>query len=194
MVCNLCYYCYLWKCDLGLHYFNLYGKHTILIFHFDFVFCFFFLIPLIFSLTFPLTFPLQAGEKFCSMDEINGEIWPKCPDGNTVINRTCPVGRVGFKSRTCAGSTWQPVSSKCISQELSKVFNSAEVSLHYLMVLWDWDSVFTFSYMTFFSPTVRLNLNNFLFYFKKEKGHKSNINDYYFLLLYVINVNIDFCA
>lgn len=106
----------------------VYGKHNLLIIHFA-----------LFCLMFLLLF-LQAGEKFCSMDEINGEIWPKCPDGNTVINRTCPVGRVGFKSRTCIQSTWQPVYSKCISQELSKVMNSAEVSVHYSMVLCDFFS------------------------------------------------------
>lgn len=91
-------------------------------------------------LSYVFFFFLQAGEKFCSMDEINGEIWPKCPDGNTVINRTCPVGRVGFKSRTCTHSTWQPVYSKCISEELGKVLNSAEVSVHYSMVLCDFFS------------------------------------------------------
>lgn len=71
---------------------------------------------------------LTAGEKFCKVDDINGEIWPKTPDGDTVINRTCPEGRVGYKSRTCKGTTWQPVFSKCIEQELDKVLNAADVS------------------------------------------------------------------
>lgn len=78
---------------------------------------------------------LQAGERFCSEDEINGEIWPKTPDGDTVINRTCPDGRVGYKSRTCKGSTWQLVFSQCVNVELDKVLNSADVSVHLLSLL-----------------------------------------------------------
>lgn len=69
---------------------------------------------------------IYAGEKFCSEEDLNGEIWPKAPDGDTVINRTCPDGRVGYKSRTCKGSTWQPVFSKCVNLELSKVANNAD--------------------------------------------------------------------
>lgn len=61
---------------------------------------------------------------------MNGEIWPKTPAGDTVINRTCTHGRVGYKSRTCEGSTWQPVFFKCVNQELSKVAHNAEVSRH----------------------------------------------------------------
>lgn len=72
----------------------------------------------------------QAGEKFCTEEDLNGEIWPKTPSGDTVINRTCPQGRVGFKSRTCDDSAWQPVFSKCVNQELSKVAHTADVSIH----------------------------------------------------------------
>nr|XP_046228186.1 adhesion G protein-coupled receptor F4 [Scatophagus argus] len=69
---------------------------------------------------------IYAGAKFCSEEELNGEIWPKTPDGDTVINHTCPVGRVGFKSRTCIGSIWQMVFHSCVSQELKKVLNAAD--------------------------------------------------------------------
>lgn len=72
---------------------------------------------------------LQVGEKFCSKEDINGEIWPKTPDGDTVINRTCTGSRVGYKSRTCKGSTWQPVFSKCVKKELEEVSNDADVSI-----------------------------------------------------------------
>lgn len=72
----------------------------------------------------------QVGEKFCSEEDLNGELWPKAPAGDTVINRTCPHGRVGYKSRTCEGSTWQPVFSKCVNLELSEVANNADVSIH----------------------------------------------------------------
>lgn len=73
---------------------------------------------------------IEVGQKFCSEEVLNGEIWPKAPDGDTVINRTCPDGRVGFKSRTCEGSTWQPVFYKCVNQELSKVAHTADVSIN----------------------------------------------------------------
>ncbi|XP_023270923.1 adhesion G protein-coupled receptor F4-like [Seriola lalandi dorsalis] len=68
---------------------------------------------------------IYDGEKFCSEEEINGQYWPKSPSGDTVINRTCPEGRVGFKSRTCDGTTWQPVFSSCVSEELNKVYAEA---------------------------------------------------------------------
>ncbi|XP_071334668.1 adhesion G protein-coupled receptor F4 [Trachinotus anak] len=69
---------------------------------------------------------IYKGETFCSEEELNGEIWPKAPSGDTVINRTCAAGRVGYKSRTCQGTTWQPVFSYCVSQELNRVFNEAD--------------------------------------------------------------------
>lgn len=73
---------------------------------------------------------LQVGEKFCRKEDTNGEMWPKTPDGDTVINRKCTGSRVGYKSRTCKGSTWQPVFSKCVKQELEKVSKDADVSMH----------------------------------------------------------------
>uniref|UniRef100_A0A3Q4BJA8 Adhesion G protein-coupled receptor F3b n=1 Tax=Mola mola TaxID=94237 RepID=A0A3Q4BJA8_MOLML len=41
---------------------------------------------------------LKVGEKFCTEDEINGEIWPNTPDGDTVINRTCPDEHSNYSS------------------------------------------------------------------------------------------------
>ena len=73
---------------------------------------------------------LKVGEKFCAEEEINGEIWPNTPDGDTAINRTCPDGRVGYKSRTCQDTIWQPVYSMCIKEELDEVLKTANVSVH----------------------------------------------------------------
>uniref|UniRef100_A0A3B4TZW3 Adhesion G protein-coupled receptor F3b n=1 Tax=Seriola dumerili TaxID=41447 RepID=A0A3B4TZW3_SERDU len=47
---------------------------------------------------------LQEGEKFCSEEEVNGQIWPKAPSGDTVINRTCPEGRVGCVVKSSDGN------------------------------------------------------------------------------------------
>ncbi|TMS12345.1 Adhesion G-protein coupled receptor F3 [Larimichthys crocea] len=69
---------------------------------------------------------IYEGEQFCEKETINGEIWPKSPSGDTVINRTCPVGRIGFKSRTCIGKTWGEVFPSCISEELNKISNTAD--------------------------------------------------------------------
>ncbi|MEQ2215873.1 hypothetical protein XENOCAPTIV_007140, partial [Xenoophorus captivus] len=69
---------------------------------------------------------ISANDKACPMEVLNNEIWPKTPISVTVVNRTCPVGRIGFKSRTCDNDTkWQEVFSKCISEELGKVTNAA---------------------------------------------------------------------
>ncbi|XP_040919861.1 adhesion G-protein coupled receptor F3 isoform X2 [Toxotes jaculatrix] len=70
---------------------------------------------------------IYDGDKFCSEEEVNGENWPKTPDGDTAINRTCPQGRVGYKSRTCEGATWLRVVSNCVSEELNKVLNAADL-------------------------------------------------------------------
>ncbi|KAI3364066.1 hypothetical protein L3Q82_010895 [Scortum barcoo] len=69
---------------------------------------------------------IYEGAKFCSEHEINQVLWPKTPAGNTVINRTCQEGRVGYNSRTCEGTTWQAVFSYCVSQELNKISNAAD--------------------------------------------------------------------
>ncbi|XP_035474037.1 adhesion G-protein coupled receptor F2 [Scophthalmus maximus] len=65
------------------------------------------------------------GAEFCGEEEKEYVLWPKTPAGVTVINRTCAEGRVGNKSRTCNGTTWQPVFSYCVTEELMKVFNLA---------------------------------------------------------------------
>ncbi|GLD59544.1 adhesion G-protein coupled receptor F3-like protein [Lates japonicus] len=36
------------------------------------------------------------------------------------------AGKVGYKSRTCDGSTWQPVFSYCVNEELNKVVDAAD--------------------------------------------------------------------
>ncbi|XP_034435233.1 adhesion G-protein coupled receptor F1-like isoform X2 [Hippoglossus hippoglossus] len=68
---------------------------------------------------------ISENGKYCP--ETDG-IWPKTPNGGTVINQTCENGKTGYKSRTCNDdSTWQPVFSFCISQKLQKVLTAAEV-------------------------------------------------------------------
>ncbi|XP_042245565.1 adhesion G-protein coupled receptor F3-like [Thunnus maccoyii] len=65
---------------------------------------------------------IYNGETFCEKDEF----WPNTPSGDTVINRTCEEGRVGYKSRTCNGVIWQDVFFYCVDQELKKVTKSAD--------------------------------------------------------------------
>ncbi|XP_067428732.1 adhesion G protein-coupled receptor F5-like [Thunnus thynnus] len=65
---------------------------------------------------------IYRGKQFCSKDGF----WPKTPARDTVINRTCEEGKVGYKSRTCKGPEWENVYSSCISQELNKVLNAAD--------------------------------------------------------------------
>lgn len=71
----------------------------------------------------------QEGEPFCSEEVTDGQLWPKTPSGDTVINRTCEEGRVGYKSRTCEGTTWELVFSHCVNDELNSVVNAADVSV-----------------------------------------------------------------
>ncbi|KAM9339189.1 adhesion G-protein coupled receptor F1 [Symphorus nematophorus] len=68
----------------------------------------------------------KYGAKFCAEEEINGEMWPKTPNGDTVINRTCPEGRAGYKSRTCHNTVWEQVFSYCVNNELNKVSSAAD--------------------------------------------------------------------
>lgn len=101
------------------------------------------------------SFTTKAGEKFCNEEVKNGEFWPKTPNGDTVINRTCPHGRVGYKSRTCEDATWQEVFSKCTNEELGKVANAANVS------------------GSFFPPLFFMKLriaDELIHHIKKEKG------------------------
>lgn len=85
---------------------------------------------------------LQAGEKFCGEETLNGIVWPKTPDRDTVINQKCEAGRVGYKSRTCESSNWQPVFSACVTEELNAVSNAAEVSAALqIMTLESWGSI-----------------------------------------------------
>lgn len=78
---------------------------------------------------------LQEGDKFCEGVTEDGITWPKTPAGDTVIIRTCPTGRVGYKSRTCDGTTWQLVFSACVKEELKKIFNEADVSENFGSIL-----------------------------------------------------------
>lgn len=61
---------------------------------------------------------IYGGVKVCKEEILNGDLWPDTPGDDTVINRTCPEGRTGYKSRTCLGSAWQPVFYHCVNQEL----------------------------------------------------------------------------
>ncbi|XP_034755690.1 adhesion G-protein coupled receptor F1 [Etheostoma cragini] len=69
---------------------------------------------------------IYEGAPFCKEEWINKDFWPKTPEGNTVINRTCEVGRVGYKSRTCKDGTWRPVFYYCIDENLNKVLDAAD--------------------------------------------------------------------
>lgn len=79
-----------------------------------------------------------VGQKFCEEYPENGELWPATPDGDTVINRTCEPGRVGYKERTCENGQWQPVFSSCVDEQLAKVLDAAEVcvTLHLVHISW----------------------------------------------------------
>ncbi|KAA8583425.1 hypothetical protein FQN60_015971 [Etheostoma spectabile] len=68
----------------------------------------------------------QKGAPFCKQDRINNDSWPKTPAGATVIIRTCEVGRVGYKSRTCIHRTWMDVFYYCIDENLNKVLDAAD--------------------------------------------------------------------
>ncbi|XP_068505275.1 adhesion G-protein coupled receptor F3 [Syngnathus scovelli] len=65
---------------------------------------------------------IYVGKKFCKEDDL----WPRTPDGDTVFNRKCPKGRVGYESRTCKGNKWQPVFSNCVSNHLFNLLQVAE--------------------------------------------------------------------
>lgn len=81
-------------------------------------------------------FVSKAGQPFCK-PEVSDEVsWPKTPPGVTLVNNTCPVGRVGQKQRTCGNSSvWLDVLSNCVSEELKKVSTAADVSLHVFAML-----------------------------------------------------------
>ncbi|XP_068433665.1 adhesion G-protein coupled receptor F3 [Clinocottus analis] len=51
---------------------------------------------------------------------------PPPTNKDTVVNITCAEGLVGYKSRTCDGTAWQPVFYYCINQQLNKVVIQAE--------------------------------------------------------------------
>ncbi|XP_032399273.1 adhesion G protein-coupled receptor F5 [Etheostoma spectabile] len=69
---------------------------------------------------------IYEGAPFCKQDRINNDSWPKTPAGATVIIRTCEVGRVGYKSRTCIHRTWMDVFYYCIDENLNKVLDAAD--------------------------------------------------------------------
>uniref|UniRef100_A0A8C6LJM1 Adhesion G-protein coupled receptor F3-like n=4 Tax=Nothobranchius TaxID=28779 RepID=A0A8C6LJM1_NOTFU len=69
---------------------------------------------------------LLVGASFCNAESIGDEVWPKTPIKTLVTNKTCPVGRVGNKTRYCNGSRlWEPVFSQCVSEVLNKVQDAA---------------------------------------------------------------------
>uniref|UniRef100_A0A3P9LY85 Adhesion G protein-coupled receptor F3b n=1 Tax=Oryzias latipes TaxID=8090 RepID=A0A3P9LY85_ORYLA len=70
---------------------------------------------------------LSAGQPFCKPEVSDEVAWPKTPPGVTLVNNTCPVGRVGQKQRTCGNSSvWLDVLSNCVSEELKKVSTAAD--------------------------------------------------------------------
>ncbi|KAM7368262.1 hypothetical protein PAMP_014502 [Pampus punctatissimus] len=66
----------------------------------------------------------KKGVAFCSED--TQDLWPKTPSDSTVIKRTCEQNKIGYKSRTCKGSTWQQVFDNCVNEELNNVLNKAD--------------------------------------------------------------------
>lgn len=73
-----------------------------------------------------MTFFPQAGTSYCEAEDP----WPKTPSGDTVIDRTCADGRVGYKSRTCEpNGKWQQVFDYCVNQKLNIISNDAQVSV-----------------------------------------------------------------
>ncbi|XP_034017789.1 adhesion G-protein coupled receptor F3 [Thalassophryne amazonica] len=70
--------------------------------------------------------PKPTDDEFCRSEVANDVLWPDTPAGDTVIIRKCEAGRVGYKSRTCDGTTWQPVSSHCVTEFLNTVVSAAE--------------------------------------------------------------------
>ncbi|XP_008302533.1 probable G-protein coupled receptor 115 [Stegastes partitus] len=70
---------------------------------------------------------IYAGKGFCDQEVLNGDVWPVTPAGQTLINRTCPEGRTGYRSRTCdMNRVWQEVFPSCVSEELVKVVTAAD--------------------------------------------------------------------
>ncbi|XP_063351611.1 uncharacterized protein LOC134643263 isoform X2 [Pelmatolapia mariae] len=72
---------------------------------------------------------IYDGVIVCKQITLNEDTWPETPAGETVIIRKCPLGRVGYKSRTCIGPAWQDVFYSCVSEELDKVSNAAQAFL-----------------------------------------------------------------
>ena len=68
---------------------------------------------------------LPAHDTTCAADGI----WPKTPSEGKVVSLVCEPGKVGSKERTCEKTTWSKILSKCISENLKKVANAANVSL-----------------------------------------------------------------
>ncbi|KAJ3606672.1 hypothetical protein NHX12_026191 [Muraenolepis orangiensis] len=70
---------------------------------------------------FPVLYP---GAPFCEEEVMDLAMWPRTPGGNTVYNRSCGEGRVGFASRTCEGKVWQEVFYQCVSKEMFDMLNN----------------------------------------------------------------------
>ncbi|CAL8312956.1 unnamed protein product [Boreogadus saida] len=71
---------------------------------------------------------IYPGAPFCAEEYL----WPRTPAGNTVFNRTCPEGREGYVSRTCEGRVWQDPFFQCISTDLLRALDVADVTNHLL--------------------------------------------------------------
>lgn len=82
---------------------------------------------------------LPVGDTTCPADQK----WPKTPSGSTVVSQECEPGKVGSIERTCLGNTWSEILSKCISENLKKVANAANVSIEFQQ-RWTWKYPFHF--------------------------------------------------
>ncbi|XP_034554758.1 adhesion G protein-coupled receptor F4 [Notolabrus celidotus] len=69
---------------------------------------------------------IYEGKAFCEEEMLDGEFWPKTPNGDTAINRTCAEDKTGFKSRTCKDLNWQPVFYSCINQDIQNNLLAAD--------------------------------------------------------------------
>ncbi|KAM9798361.1 adhesion G-protein coupled receptor F3 [Neosynchiropus ocellatus] len=72
---------------------------------------------------------IYGGDPFCSEEALDDVLWPKTPSGDTVFNKTCPAGRVGYKSRTCNGTAWMPVYPRCVNEALDNLLTDSETFL-----------------------------------------------------------------
>ncbi|KAJ8009159.1 hypothetical protein DPEC_G00086000 [Dallia pectoralis] len=87
-------------------------------------------------ITITVSFMNQKNEKksqSTTIPVINGNVpvcpedksWPKTPKGFTIVIRECPLGRVGYKERTCISPQWMNELDQCVSEEVNQALNAA---------------------------------------------------------------------